>query len=180
MMTLNFHFLMTLLFVIIFLFSGCSSLKAQPPAPGSNVTNNYINKFAGTWQWSNSSDTLIIKLSKVNRSFSEYTADVLIGVHKYVKNGVVFDDVLNKYDSIFLSRKMRTIQLTNYQSLDSSKVIGSVRDITKNKVNNLSLEFIPSTPPTLIWHLKTAEGTFIDPNFQYGLTMPKDLILTKQ
>jgi len=52
--------------------------------------------------------------------------------------------------------------------------------LTKKKTNNLYLQYIDGTPPTLIWHLKTAEGTFIDPNFQYGLTMPKDLILTKQ
>ena len=90
MMTLNIHFLMKLLFIVIFLFPGCYTLQAQPPAPGSNVTNNYINKFEGTWLWVSGNDTLILKLKKTNKSFGDFTKDVLLGVHKYVKNGVVF------------------------------------------------------------------------------------------
>ncbi len=180
MMTLNIHFLMKLLFIVIFLFPGCYTLQAQPPAPGSNVTNNYINKFEGTWQWVSGNDTLILKLKKTNKNFDDYTEDVLLGVHKYIKNGVVFDDALNKYDSMVLYNKKRTVLLNQNQGMDTSKVIGSIKDLTKKKRNELFLQYVPGTPPTLIWHLKTAEGTFIDPNFQYGLTMPKDLILTKQ
>ena len=79
-----------------------------------------------------------------------------------------------------LYNKKRTVLLNQNQGMDTSKVIGSIKDLTKKKRNELFLQYVPGTPPTLIWHLKTAEGTFIDPNFQYGLTMPKDLILTKQ
>ena len=154
--------------------------KPNPPAPGSNVTNNYINKFEGTWLWTSGNDTLILKLKKKNEEFGDYTEDVLLGVHKYVKNGVVFDDALNKYDSMVLYYKKSTTLLNQNQGMDTSKVIGSIKDLTKKKRNNLFLQYVDGIPPTLIWHLKTAEGTFIDPNFQYGLTMPKDLILTKQ
>ena len=180
MMTLNIHFLMKLLFIVIFLFPGCYTLQAQPPAPGSNVTNNYINKFEFTLLFFIGNDTLILNLKKTNKSFGDFTKDVLLGVHKYVKNGVVFDDALNKYDSMVLYYKKSTVLLSQNQGLDTSKVLGSINDLTKKKTNNLYLQYIVGTPPTLIWHLKTAEGTFIDPNFQYGLTMPKDLILTKQ
>ncbi len=30
------------------------------------------------------------------------------------------------------------------------------------------------------WHIGTAEGVYSDPNFQYGLTMPRDIVLIKQ
>ena len=180
MMTLNIHFLMKLLFIVIFLFSGCYTLQAQPPAPGSNVTNNYINKFEGTWKWINGSDTLVLILMKKNESFTNYSADVLLGVHKYVQNGVTIQDVLYKFDSISYNYKNSSLMLSWYQNMDTTKVKGAIKDLTKKKTNNLYLQYIDGTPPTLIWHLKTAEGTFIDPNFQYGLTMPKDLILTKQ
>ena len=171
---------MKILLLISVILTGCCRMIAQPPAPGSIVTNNYINKFEGTWLWVSGNDTLILKLKKTNKSFGDFTKDVLLGVHKYVKNGVVFDDALNKYDSMVLYYKKSTVLLSQNQGLDTSKVLGSINDLTKKKTNNLYLQYIVGTPPTLIWHLKTAEGTFIDPNFQYGLTMPKDLILTKQ
>ena len=168
------------LLIISFFLSGCCIIKAQPPAPGSNVTNNYINKFEGTWQWINGSDTLILRLMKKNETFTNYSADVLLGTHKYVKNSVTIEDVLYKFDSIAYNYKNSSLMLSWYQNMDTTRVKGSIKDLTKKKNNNLTLEYVPGTPPTLIWHLKTAEGTFIDPNFQYGLTMPKDLILTKQ
>jgi hypothetical protein len=102
------------------------------PAPGSNVTNNYINKFEGTWLWVSGNDTLILKL-KTNKSFGDFTKDVLLGVHKYVKNGVVFDDALNKYDSMVLYYKKSTVLLSQNQGLDTSKVLGSINDLTKKK-----------------------------------------------
>ena len=168
------------LFLISILIVSCSFVTAQPPAPGSNIINNNINKFEGTWQWVNGTDTVVIKLKKINTSFETYTEDVLMGVHKYVLNGVTIENSLNRFDSITLSYKKRTLLLYQNQGEDTSKIIGSLKDLTKKKLNNLILEYVAGTPPTIIWHLDTAEGTFIDPNFQYGLTMPKEIILTKQ
>ena len=171
---------MKILVLIPIFLASCCRMIAQPPTPGSNIINNNINKFEGTWQWISGTDTLILKLKKLNTSFDTYTEDVLMGVHKYVKNGSVIEDALNRFDSITINFKKRTALL--YQNLgdDTSKVIGSLKDLTKKKTNNLFLEYVAGTPPTIIWHLETTEGTFIDPNFQYGLTMPKDIILTKQ
>lgn len=171
---------MKILILFSILLTSCCRMVAQPPAPGSNVINNNINKFEGTWQWVSGNDTLILKLKKLNTSFDTYTEDVLMGVHKYVKNGVIIEDALNRFDSIIINLKKRTVLLYQNQGDDTSKVIGSLKDLTKKKTNNLFLQFINGTPPTLVWHLETAEGAFIDPNFQYGLTMPKDIILTKQ
>ncbi|MCX6319705.1 MAG: hypothetical protein NTW29_20670 [Bacteroidetes bacterium] len=169
------------LFVLIsVILAGCCRMIAQPPAPGSNVVNNNINKFEGVWHWVNGNDTLILKLKKINKQFGDYTEDVLLGVHKYIKNGLVLDDALNKYDSMVLYYKKSTVLLYQNQDTDTSKVFGSIKDLTKKKTNNLFLQYVNGTPPTIIWHLETAEGTFIDPNFQYGLTMPKDVILTRQ
>ena len=171
---------MKCLIIFFILILGYSSPQAQPPAPGSNVINNYINKFEGTWQWINGSDTLILRLMKKNETFTNYSADVLLGTHKYVKNSVTIEDVLNKFDSIAYNYKNSSLMLSWYQNMDTTRVKGSIKDLTKKKNNNFTLKYVPGTSPTLIWHLKTAEGTFIDPNFQYGLTMPKDIILSKQ
>jgi len=171
---------MKILIIVPLFLASCFRMIAQPPAPGTNELNNYINKFEGTWQWVNGNDTIIIKLKKFNTDFSNYQKDVLFGVHKYVKNGTIIHDALNRFGSIGLNYKKSTVLLSNELGTDTSKVDGNIKDLTKKKINNLILEYVAGTPPTIIWHLETAEGTFIDPTFQYGLTMPKDIILIKQ
>jgi hypothetical protein len=168
------------LIIITTLILFVSFVKAQPPTSGSNQANNFINKFVGDWIWTNGSDTLILKLRKYNIDFSDYTEDVLMGVHKYVKNGLVLDNSFNKLDSIVLNRKKRSVLLYSNTGSDTSKVEGSISDLTKKKNNLIFLQFVTTNPPTIIWKLELPEGVFSDPNFQYGLTMPKNLVLTKQ
>jgi hypothetical protein len=171
---------MKMLFLISTILVGCCRMIAQPPTPGSNEFNNYINKFEGIWQWVNGSDTLTIRLKKFNTQYADFQKDVLMGTHKYVQNGIVIQNSMDKFDSIAINHKKNTVFLTNKLGSDTSKVRGSINDLTQGKINILFLQYVDGTPPTIIWHLETAEGVFSDPNFQYGLTMPKDIILTKQ
>jgi len=164
---------------LTFLFL-CKGVEAQPPAPGSYVYNHFLNKFEGNWMWVDGTDTLVLRMKKYNTLISDYHEDVLLGVHKYVKNGVVLDNSLDKFDSIAIKHKKSSIFLYQLTGSDTSDISGSITDLTKKKRNNLTLKYTPGSPPAIIWHLETAEGVFIDPNFQYGLTMPKDIILTKQ
>jgi hypothetical protein len=168
----------TLVLISLF-FAGCCRIISQPPPPGTNVANNYLNKFEGTWRWVNGSDTLTLRLKKKNTTFNNYTEDVLMGTHRYVQNGSIVEDAMNKFDSISINERKSTVLLYKYQDTDTSKVRGSLRDLTKQKRSNLFLQLVDGGTPTLVWHLEAAEGTFIDPNFQYGLTMPRDIVLTK-
>lgn len=168
------------LIIISLLLSSCYSSKSQRPAPGTNVINNYINKFEGTWRWMQGNDTLIIKLKKINTQISDYTEDVLMAVYKYVQNGIVIENTLNFYDSLILNEKKRMALIYQNPGMDTSNVMGSIKDRPKKKLHNIFLQFVNGTPPTITWHLEIAEGVHMDPNFQYGMTLPQDIILTKQ
>ncbi len=167
--------------VIISLFIlAYNSLQAQPPAPGSNVTNQYIDKLEGTWRWVNGSDTLTLRLKKINTQLGNYTEDVILGVHGYVKNGIVIEDSLNQYNNMIIEYKKSTLMIYQEDNSDTSKFIGSIQDLTKKKTNRLHLTYAPGIPPTILLQLEPAEGVHSDPNFQYGVTLPRLIILTKQ
>ncbi len=81
---------------------------------------------------------------------------------------------------MILMYKKSTALLYQNQNTDTSKIFGSLKDLTKKKTLNLFLIFVNGFPPTIAWHLEPAEGVHSDPNFQYGVTLPRDIILIKQ
>lgn len=169
----------TLVFIVI-LFAISANSNSQPPAPGSNLVNNNLNKFEGTWVWTHGGKTVTIKLVKVNKSFGNYSEEVLLGVHKFENNGTVVEDNLNNFSLLTTDYEKSSILLYQNPGMNTSKVKGSIDDLTKEKANRLALEYVASMPNTLIWHMEVSERTTIDPNFQYGTTLPNDFILTKQ
>lgn len=67
------------------------------------VENSYLkdidNKYGlleGTWQWSNSNDSLILIFEKIEFVYDGFNySDILIGKYKYIKNGVELINTLN-------------------------------------------------------------------------------------
>ncbi|MCU7617855.1 hypothetical protein NZ698_11650 [Chryseobacterium sp. PBS4-4] len=68
----------------------------------SYTPNNQFDKFIGTWKWTNGNETLVIvlKKEKVLDVWKEDTCeDVLIGFHKYTKNGIIIESTLENINS---------------------------------------------------------------------------------
>lgn len=162
---------------LLFVYSICI---AQLPTAVTYVVNNNVDKFEGTWKWSSGNDEVIIKLKKVKflNSSPAYYDDVLLGCHTYIKNGVVVESSMSDFDLLGPSRK-GTIYLWNIPEESSTKVIGSLKDISKDKDGKLTFEYINGSPPQIQWTLNTYEGLVIQP-IPAGLTLPQSIILIKQ
>lgn len=173
--------------LIIFLFAFCNKSISQIPQPNTHIPNNFINKFSGTWQWVSSSDTMILKVAKVQYYYSEAqqsSEDLLLGCHKYIKNGTPLESSLERYDSVISNApKRNTIYCWNMDDMDSSLVEGIFKDITKNKRGELKLTYLNVNPPQLVWELKNTRGLSVtlpgDPPFDFNFTLPRYMILTK-
>ncbi len=169
--------------IILFILFSANKIKAQNyPQAGDYITNTNIDKFVGTWCWYSNTDTLILKLIKVKMNFTlpNYEKDLLIGVYKYVKAGILIEDYLPSFPSLISNFKLRKIMLSNYETDDGPNlVIGTLKDTKKLKLVNLKLTFNSSLTPTLTW-LCTPENALISGPQELGTTMPKNLLLTKQ
>jgi hypothetical protein len=138
-------------------------------------TNNLINKFVGTWQWVSNTDTVKIVLEKqvYNLQLTGVQSEILVGWHKYVKNGVVIENSM-QYVGLDIN--------TDYNSSDvhmKTTLSGTSRgankawfdtfwSLTELRSNELSLEMLPNSTTQAKWKLKGSSP------------MPSDLILTKQ
>ncbi|MBK7883164.1 MAG: hypothetical protein IPJ81_04685 [Chitinophagaceae bacterium] len=160
---------------ISFLFVSCCTVKAQMPSPGSNIINNTLGKFTGTWQWVSGTDTVKIFLKKDNvLFFNSYHADRIIGLHLYKKGNTIIESSYN-YTNTVRSDKYSTILAGN----DSGNNIltGTLKDLKKNKLLNITLT-LNAQQTELQWQTNNREGLKIGP-YDYGYTLPRTITLKK-
>lgn len=69
--------------------------------------NNEMDKYVGTWQWTNGNDVLTIVLQKKNNIYDgEYYEDLLVGEYSYASNGVEIVNTLSSFnDFTIIGRK---------------------------------------------------------------------------
>ena len=167
-------------FLIVFLLLVGFTAKSQPPPDGSNVLNPELDKFEGTWIWSDGSKTLTLMLKKVNHNFGNYSKDVLYGVHQWVTPAGVIEDNLGNFSLLATDYKKSSVLLSQFPTTNILDVIGSIDDLTKHQTHHLTLLFVAGSPNTIVWRLKPSERTTIDENPVYGTTLPRYAVLTKQ
>ena len=130
-----------------------NSCKAQNTYPLSNFqpkhlrNNNYIkdtenvlNNFVGTWQWTNGTSTFTIKLEKVEHwkmPNDTYYIDRIFGGYKYIDNGTLIVDKL-----IFITGIPTEENIENYANMQGGisypeiNELGMiVNDFVKQKTN---------------------------------------------
>lgn len=175
----------TLLTVIASLFIACKS-NSQIPQANTYVTNNYINKFEGIWRWVSGNDTVVLKLGKV-QDFHEtppnYSTDVLVGCHTYIKNGILIESSMSRYDSVVLYNHKRNTFYGWDDDSDTLNVEGRFKDISKHKRGILFLEYVNGPTPQILWKLENTKGLVAIPDgssFDYNFTLPRNMVLTKQ
>ena len=172
--------------VALFFLTACKSIS-QIPQPYSHITDNLLNKYQGSWRWVFNNDTVIIKIAKVIHYYNtppQSTADRIAGCHIYIKNNLVVESSMNKYDStISINDKLGTIYGWSDTDTDTIRVEGIFKDISKQKKGRLFLEYINSVPAQLIWHLQNPKGLSVtlpgEQPFDESFTLPKDMLLTK-
>lgn len=189
------NFITLMLFTLLY-----TSCKAQNTYPLSSFqpkhlkNNNYIkdtenvlNNFVGTWQWTNGTSTFTIKLEKVEHwkmPNDTYYIDMIFGGYKYNENGTLIID-----KSIFITEVPNEINAENFAEMQggvSYPVINElkliVRDVVKQKSCMAQLKLISgSGAPQAVWHLHDYEhyrsASLGDKPLDFSI--PTDLILTK-
>lgn len=160
--------------------------KAQNDLPqdGDNILNNNINKFVGTWNWSENGKSLQIILKKENvklRVGMNLRADVLIGFHKYIENGVEIENSTQYSNTNYIDNKSTIFGGAGKN--ETNTINGGIRHITKNKSIKFEIEYIDSTHIKLV-ELKDYPGLRVNvpgkPPYDWSISLPQNIILTKQ
>lgn len=149
-------------------------------------TNNDLDKFVGTWKYTQGNDEFTIVIQKVIQQFNgDYYEDEVVGRFKYVQNGVVVADYLNSLDAqisgniissdkkeLFLHiddpEKPRASYRLNLKFLDTDIMSGDTQVKWELRQTGYYTGYIPGeTPPT-------------DVELDQTKRIPTDLILDKQ
>ena len=155
---------------------------------GFSQTNPELNKFVGTWQWTSGYDTVTVVLEKQTSQFvNGDSREVLVGWHKYVKNGVPVESSIQhtgksiNADSIPLGNDP---EITLYGFTKNSRQIWFNRfwDLSLHNNCHLFFELLPGSLTQASWTLTNPDGsTYQGPSGTYNqFTLPRNLTLTKQ
>jgi hypothetical protein len=171
-----------IIIALVFLSTTKSNAQIFNPPAGSYITNNTFTPFFGTWRWVNGIDTVKIYLAKAKVYFNVgdgFYWDRLIGWHIYKRGNVVIQKSYDDVDDIFFQR---TLLLGNEEA-PTNYCGGTVKDLTKNKLGEISLT-LNAAGNQLTWKLEPTQGMKVrrigDPPFQIGFTLPTNMILIKQ
>lgn len=172
----------TILLGITFLISCCTIAQTPTlPEPNGNIANPSLDKFIGTWVWSNGTESLTLVLKKENillPFFENSRADVIIGFHMFKQGNAIVESSLS-YVNTNYSDKRFTILAGNTVGVDNpNKIGGTIENTAKNKLGQLKL-VINSSLDQLSWTLNNSEGVRIG-KFDYTFSYPLSLILQKQ
>ena len=179
------------------IFDICDPVILQDVAAGTYIkdVDNKLNKFNGTWIWTNGSDVVTFKLQKViNQYFTEYDAygDYMIGNYKYTKNNgalEVVNTILTPSKFNFAGNLLPEFHPMYANCPENETTINFMfKDIILNKRNCQAIfEFLPGSTTQLKLTLKNREGMGVlvnegdpMPVFNYGFTIPNEIVLIKQ
>lgn len=168
-------------FILAILLTFSSLSKAQQkqvqPKKGDNIKNASLNKFEGIYVWLHGSDTLKILLKKENVELVKgIKSDVLIGFHKYVKDGKVVESSYDYHKSNHTDKRS-TILISNQDESDT--LDGILKDLTKKKSVDIKLVYSPARK-SITMTLAEREGIRINKNQDVGFTLPQPLVLIKR
>jgi len=154
------------------------------PQPNTNDLDSNLNKFVGKWIWQNGNNnfTLILKKENALMPFPEnYHSDIIIGFHKFTNNGLIIEDFSMFNATNFADKKWSIFAITDY--MNKNLLSGSISHKSKNKSVEFEIEYIDATHIKVI-SLKNSPGLKVSvpgqPPFDWSITLPQNIILTKQ
>ena len=169
--------------IILIISIFCSMyLKAQNIncPPGSNMLAPELDKFVGTWRWKSGTDTLTIYLYKQNIPVVPgCNSPSIVGWHRYVKNGVLIEGTEQYAGTPYFNNSHATIVAGAEPDVSSvTEISGGSSEETKHKSFSITLKMTNSTYTNMSWKIRNSYG--LQPqDFDYGSTLPWNLILTK-
>ncbi|HAZ92090.1 MAG: hypothetical protein IPO46_05715 [Chitinophagaceae bacterium] len=153
------------------------------------TTNPQLDKFVGVWRWTSGADTVEITLQKqvYILQFTNKHSEVLVGWHRYVKNGVLQQssyqylgrDVNLDFNDAALDAKT-TLLGTVYSTSSNKAYFYAFWDLVLHKGFELFLTLLPNSNTQATWVLKQPRGLYTGPEGLNGVfSMPRNLVLTK-
>lgn len=147
-------------------------------------TTGVLNKFVGTWKYTNGNDEFTVKIiKKENDNFfglNDYYEDVLYGGYKYVKNGNVIIDRINFTFNGYTDPNCPLMQGSNFfGNYDTITLFGS--DFVVHKPVYIDLKII--NPTIMEWNMTPRENINFNgssPTSGAGWGIPTTITLTKQ
>ena len=170
--------------IIIFLFAlSYFSVEAQ------STICPALNSFTGEWRYTNGQDTIRIYLRSNDYTIltgEGNTIANLWGWHEYKQgNTIVESNYTNRF--ITLPSNSNNVVANSYSislqlpqcELATNKLIGYIVDITQcNELKQVAVIF-NTAQNQLIWKQRNSEGFGFGTGC-YGMTLPRDFVLTKQ
>lgn len=173
-----------ILFILTIVFSSIMYSQEITPKSGDNILDPYADKFLGTWVWREGNDSFKIILKKENilvPLLNNVKADWIIGFHKFVKNGTIIEDTSLYTSTNFLDKKNSIISSTD--SDNRNYLTGYIIHSSKNKSVKFVIQYIDATHIKII-SFKNTGGLKVtlsgQPPFDWSITLPQNIILTKQ
>lgn len=174
----------------------CSIESVYHLPSGSYIkdVNGKLDKFAGTWIWTNGNEEVTFKLQKVVHQYffeSGTYEDYMIGDYKYTKNNgslVVVNSMAPPSQLIFVDHLLPEFHPMYASCPENETTIDFLfKDIILGKdFCEAVFEFVPgSTTQMKLTQSREGMGIMINegdpiPVINQGFTIPNDIILTKQ
>ncbi|WP_026703557.1 DUF6705 family protein [Flavobacterium soli] len=152
-----------------------------------------FDKFSGTWVWTNGDEKVTFKLQKVTHQlFTEYSSyeDYMIGDYSYTKNygNEVVVNTINP--ALSLLPEFHPMYTGRPESDTTIDFIFTDVIINKGYCSAI-FEFLPGSTTQMKLILKNSDGPIgfkvdegepidIPPPFNFGFTIPNNIVLTKQ
>lgn len=170
-----------IILILLILVGGLVSAQTNFPKDGDNIKNPHIDKFVGTWIWSNGTESLEFVLKKKNILLpigNNIRTDVLYGFHKYVKDGKELENSLQYVNTDYKDKK-HTLGAMGDVLKPNEIQIGVLPMERKYRTLYANVEYINSRQ-IRIKNIEIKEVMRINDPLDNSRTLPQDIILTKK
>ncbi|SNV32292.1 Uncharacterised protein [Chryseobacterium taklimakanense] len=165
--------------IILFFSFSCSAQYGKEFDNGDNYLNNNLNKFVGTWKYSDANQSLTIILKKENIKLpieNDVRADAIIGFHKFVKNDNIIEDNTMYSNTNYSDKKGSIFDFGDDNNQET--IEPSFYNLSKNKYVDVKIQYVDATHIKII-SIKNTPGLKLKP-FDPAIIYPQNIILTKQ
>jgi len=141
----------------------------------NNIGNSQTNYSpTGTWRYVNGTDTVEIYLKQDQFTLNGTTHSILIGFHRYVKNGVLMENTMGFTNTTYNNNQYSIITFDD--NPNNVRVDGHLKDVSLN--NKRYIIFTKVNTTTMNVRLTYIQG--VRNNRPYGFTLPRNFQLIKQ
>lgn len=183
--------------IIILISFSIFQFKAQKPNIGpveelpcnNYVTNPNIDKFVGTWEGNFNGKHLKISLKKEKINLTSFAnlggyecRDILIGFHIFSENNIELENSFSFITTRAYDNKW-TVVGSVYDNNEPNELKIILRHYSKKKSINVFITYLDATH-IKITKTENTEGIKVNepgkPPYDYNISIPSNIILTKQ